>query len=1106
MGTRSIRGLTAVLLVAASVGAVLAAEEPAASATAIRYELAQDGPVSLAVYDSGGHMVRTLLNAESQAKGSHTVAWDGLDMDGNAVPPGSYVWRLIQSEGIKAEYLMSIGTSVGPKQWSCQHGGPGAVAVDGEAFVMGAGVEGSPNVVKASFAGDVVWQSGQLAPENVVDLALDGGRVYELTTGCSINVVDAASGDWVRRPDGGGPLRIGRLWLPMRKLDPIALNADQSDPKANKPAREWQVPVPDGDYALRLKARLSADCSDKTAFGMKIGHRWFGITEQRLKPGETREFFAPLVYGQVAPVTVSGGNLPLSVSFTDPDGGQWAIEEMDLLAPANRITARDGVLAACYPSARAVAWLDANTGEVLTTVSLGDVQPADVALASKDELLVAVGTEIIRIRRGSPKPEPVITGLTDANRVQVDVGAGRIFVYSAGPRQQVLVFDLAGKPLAAFGREGGRKAGLYKAEDFLAVSDICGDGTGGFVVTEWESAPRRTARFDAEGKLLREWYGGQQFYTFGAPEPDDPNMVWMDSQWGWLMQVEVDYAKRTWRPRACYQWAKELPGGMIRSDKMAQRMFPFRADLDGDGSKELYIWSQAHNGLILKVDEEAGRLHPIAALGNVQNRDRVPASTMPPPWVEALEMIEPGLSEQYGRRGYTGFGWADANGDYQMQGSEIRLLTPAVHKNGHGFPGGPRCLWLDTDDFRIFTAGRSYQTRSPVGRTPTGAPIWDWASPTESGPPLGFRYRGCRGMRLDREKNVYMLLDGGGDDYAAGLDPFHSHGANWPGTLTDRTRIVKISPQAGVLWQVGPHAVHYETPRGQVHFPMHVAGFAKGCVGITDYFVNPCHFWTEDGLFVGELFDGRVDDGLPKGVYSWWRADRRKGDHDDNWRNMALCQYDMAVGGSLVELPDGDVVFMGAGWNNMPTYKVHGLDKLRRQQGTVQVATPAAAAAGEGTGLAGEYFVNGELQGEPEARQAAAMIWFDAKHPWPVAAIAEKGGSARWTGSIEARFSEDYTFAVYVKGGVRLWVNDRLVLDEWGETRARKHYTAPIRLAAGSRSPVRLEWRSPQGAGEMHLSWQSLTQPIEHIPTAYLYAETGGPATRPGEPKRAQAE
>lgn len=106
----------------------------------IRYELKSAGKVSVAIYDAQGVQVRTLLNAEAQAAGQHQLLWDGLDADGKPAAVGTYHWKLLQSQGLRAEYLMALGTSTGLNHWPGQHGGPITVACDGKSvFVGGAG-------------------------------------------------------------------------------------------------------------------------------------------------------------------------------------------------------------------------------------------------------------------------------------------------------------------------------------------------------------------------------------------------------------------------------------------------------------------------------------------------------------------------------------------------------------------------------------------------------------------------------------------------------------------------------------------------------------------------------------------------------------------------------------------------------------------------------------------------------------------------------------------------------------------------------------------------------------------------------------------------------
>ncbi len=74
--------------------------------TSIRFDLAQGGPVRLAVYDVAGRLIRTLIDAE-RAEGSHEAAWDGRDSTGRAVGSGSYFAR-IEAGAHSATVRMSL--------------------------------------------------------------------------------------------------------------------------------------------------------------------------------------------------------------------------------------------------------------------------------------------------------------------------------------------------------------------------------------------------------------------------------------------------------------------------------------------------------------------------------------------------------------------------------------------------------------------------------------------------------------------------------------------------------------------------------------------------------------------------------------------------------------------------------------------------------------------------------------------------------------------------------------------------------------------------------------------------------------------------------------
>lgn len=61
--------------------------------TTIEYSLAVAGPVRIRVFDTAGHLVRTLVD-RSEATGAHTVIFDGRDDRGQALASGVYMYRL----------------------------------------------------------------------------------------------------------------------------------------------------------------------------------------------------------------------------------------------------------------------------------------------------------------------------------------------------------------------------------------------------------------------------------------------------------------------------------------------------------------------------------------------------------------------------------------------------------------------------------------------------------------------------------------------------------------------------------------------------------------------------------------------------------------------------------------------------------------------------------------------------------------------------------------------------------------------------------------------------------------------------------------------------
>jgi ferric-dicitrate binding protein FerR (iron transport regulator) len=93
--------------------------------------------------------------------------------------------------------------------------------------------------------------------------------------------------------------------------------------------------------------------------------------------------------------------------------------------------------------------------------------------------------------------------------------------------------------------------------------------------------------------------------------------------------------------------------------------------------------------------------------------------------------------------------------------------------------------------------------------------------------------------------------------------------------------------------------------------------------------------------------------------------------------------------------------------------------------------------------------------------------------------------SVRWSGEVEPLYSETYAFAVRADSGVRLWVDNRLLIDAWG-VRVPKEHAATIALQAGKRYALRLEYVQPNSGALISLAWTSTSQPLEVIPAERL--------------------
>jgi len=128
----------------------------------------------------------------------------------------------------------------------------------------------------------------------------------------------------------------------------------------------------------------------------------------------------------------------------------------------------------------------------------------------------------------------------------------------------------------------------------------------------------------------------------------------------------------------------------------------------------------------------------------------------------------------------------------------------------------------------------------------------------------------------------------------------------------------------------------------------------------------------------------------------------------------------------------------------------------------------------------GEYFNNQDLSGAPSLVRNDKAISFNWGVGWPNSKIAADHFSVRW--SRTANLSEGtYRFSVNVDDGVRLWVDNILVLDQWHPASGQM-YVVDVPLGAGNHF-VRMEYYEDTGNAYAYLNYVKVssgtpTQPI----------------------------
>jgi len=142
-----------------------------------------------------------------------------------------------------------------------------------------------------------------------------------------------------------------------------------------------------------------------------------------------------------------------------------------------------------------------------------------------------------------------------------------------------------------------------------------------------------------------------------------------------------------------------------------------------------------------------------------------------------------------------------------------------------------------------------------------------------------------------------------------------------------------------------------------------------------------------------------------------------------------------------------------------------------------------------GNGLLGEYFSNrADFTGAPTVTRIDTTVDFYWGNTSPNPRVSVDDFVARWTGTFEVPFTDTYTFATTTDDGVRLWIDNKLLIDKWLPQPATE-WTTTLDLTAGRPYAIRVEYLELQGEAEARLRWSSPKFDKAAVNKAYLFGK-----------------
>ncbi|HEX4054570.1 MAG TPA: TIM-barrel domain-containing protein [Tepidisphaeraceae bacterium] len=154
-------------------------------------------------------------------------------------------------------------------------------------------------------------------------------------------------------------------------------------------------------------------------------------------------------------------------------------------------------------------------------------------------------------------------------------------------------------------------------------------------------------------------------------------------------------------------------------------------------------------------------------------------------------------------------------------------------------------------------------------------------------------------------------------------------------------------------------------------------------------------------------------------------------------------------------------------------------------------------ASGKPGAFTATYFSDPEFQHSLLARRES-HVFIERHRPtdppstqpdMPLRHLAPNQGSARWEGSIIPPVTGDYQFQTFSDGQIQIWIDGRLIINDWRQSWLPWKDLARVHLEANRPASVKIEW-SRQHGSTMELFWKPPAGGSDG--STSLWSEVGG--------------